>query len=491
MAAQELTLVPYMTDGNWNTYNVWNEIGPVTSTWQIDYSRIAPRWYEEAILWLVEEADSDGDGVQDNEDNCQNVANPDQADSNGVGDACDTVNNGECPDGMVSYWTFDDPVNPGKDIYNGHDGTVEGATWTSSGKVGGAMYFDDDDGIFIGDVRPLSSSPTGSVTYVFWGKPDEVLGEDNKVLIWKGYPWQDKAGDMMCALFYGHGQMSVACHINAGQNLVWYPSFYWTTYVNGDNSVYHHVACVYDSDKLYVYFDGKLVNTADVPDGISDISNDNPFVIGRQGPLSHPYDTSMGYIDEVAVFNRALTASEIRQMYNNGLNVTGYCALSPEIINDLVTFKPIRSTYQTTSDTTGCGDGFVGQFSFDARLRNKSNSAFSLSDLVVEVAGLTNNNLLQNADGVPGGVGARLTVSNDCDYADGVLSPGESVDVTFIICLTEIKSFGFIVDVLGFKTEEQADQEVTSSDASQVKKQLKKTKSRTKGMKFFGRFRPQ
>src|SRR3990172_4395965 len=395
----------YMTDGDWNTYNVWNELGPVSSTWQTNYSRIAPRWYEEGI-WF-------GFAVPVVTPTPEVTPTPVPSPTPG------------CPNGMVSYWTFDDSTNPGKDNYNGHDGTVEGATWTSSGRVAGAMYFDDNDGIYIGDMRPLSTSPTGSVTYVFWAKPDD----DNQVLVWKGYPWDDKAGDMRCALSYGQGQMSISAIINAGQNLVWYPSFVWTTYVNGDNSVYHHVACIYDSDKLYVYFDGQLVNTADVPDGISDISNSNPLVIGRQGPLSYPYDTSRGYIDEVAVFNRALTASEIQQMYNNGLNGTGYCAPSKtEIINDLVTFDHIQSTYQTTSDTTGC--------------------------------------------------------------ADGILSPGESVDVHFIICLKKNGSFKFLVDVLGVKETVQTGQTATSLDASPVKKQLKKTKSRTKGKGFFGRFRP-
>ena len=33
--------------------------------------------------------DSDGDGVADTEDNCPEVANPDQVDGDGVGDACD------------------------------------------------------------------------------------------------------------------------------------------------------------------------------------------------------------------------------------------------------------------------------------------------------------------------------------------------------------------------------------------------------------------
>lgn len=236
----------------------------------------------------------------------------------------------QCPSGMVSYWTFDDSANPGKDNYNGYDGTVEGATWTSSGRVAGAMYFDDYDGVYIGDMRPLSTSSTGSVTYVFWAKPDD----DNQVLVWKGYPWNDKEGDMRCALSYGQGQMSVSAIINAGQNLAWHPYFIWTTNVNGDNSIYHHVACIYDSDKLSVYFDGQLVNTADVPDGISDISNDNPLVIGRQGPLSSPYDPSRGYIDEVAVFNRALTATEIQLMYNNGLAGKGYCEVIAPVDSD-------------------------------------------------------------------------------------------------------------------------------------------------------------
>ncbi len=119
-----------------------------------------------------------------------------------------------------------------------------------------------------------------------------------------------------------------------------------------------------------------------------------------------------------------------------------------ETINDLVTFVPRTSTYRTISNTAGCPSGFLGKFSFDARLTNKTSTP-PLSDLVVQVKTLTNGNLLQNADGGNGGEGSTLTVLKKNGYSDGILSRGEFVDVNFSICLKENKPFTFFVDVLG------------------------------------------
>lgn len=116
-------------------------------------------------------------------------------------------------------------------------------------------------------------------------------------------------------------------------------------------------------------------------------------------------------------------------------------------VNALVTFEPIASTFTFTPDPTGCPEGFVGTFSFEARLTNSSESF--LTDLVVAVTTLTNDNLLENADSGPGGVGARLTVPQQDGFSDGVLSPEEFVEVPFVICLTQQQPFTFVVDVLG------------------------------------------
>jgi hypothetical protein len=116
-------------------------------------------------------------------------------------------------------------------------------------------------------------------------------------------------------------------------------------------------------------------------------------------------------------------------------------------VSDLVTFDPIPSTFTFTPDPTGCPEGFVGTFHFEARLTNSR--ARSLLTLVVQVITLTQGNLLQNADGGPGGVSTGLTVPQQDGFTDGVLSPDESVDVPFIICLTQQRRFTLVVDVFG------------------------------------------
>lgn len=77
--------------------------------------------------------DSDGDGVPDEHDNCPNIANPDQLDSNnnGVGDACDVkdpvgpggrcTETSECQIGLVCYYNKCQTDRDGDGIPDDHD----------------------------------------------------------------------------------------------------------------------------------------------------------------------------------------------------------------------------------------------------------------------------------------------------------------------------------------------------------------------------------
>jgi hypothetical protein len=62
-----------------------------------------------------------------------------------------------------------------------------------------------------------------------------------------------------------------------------------------------------------------------------------------------------------------------------------------------------------------------------------------------EVTELSGGNLLNNADGGRGGVGAVMTPQ----VGDGVLSPGESMTVTFVVGLTSRNPFRFVLNVRG------------------------------------------
>jgi hypothetical protein len=116
------------------------------------------------------------------------------------------------------------------------------------------------------------------------------------------------------------------------------------------------------------------------------------------------------------------------------------------VVNNLVTFEPETSTYSFTPVATGCPAGFVGIFSFDARLTNISDR--NLADLQVEVAEITDGNLLLAEESLLG-EGERFSAPQRDGFTDALLSPGEVVDVPFAVCLQERRQFKLFVDVFG------------------------------------------
>jgi hypothetical protein len=123
-------------------------------------------------------------------------------------------------------------------------------------------------------------------------------------------------------------------------------------------------------------------------------------------------------------------------------------------VNSQVFFDPLPSTYRTVSDTSGCPGGFSGKFTFTALLTNKSTSA-AMPGITVRVVTLTNGNALLDpqTNAVLGGNGAAMEVPKTGQYSDGLLSPGERVEVPFVLCLKTRNPFQFIVDVEGIVTE--------------------------------------
>ena len=91
-----------------------------------------------------------------------------------------------------------------------------------------------------------------------------------------------------------------------------------------DDNVFHHLGFVRRGLTLEIYLDGQLANSI-TDTALVDINGVGDFCIGSCGDFSHP--SIDGLIDEVEIFDRALSATEIQAIFNAGS--AGKCKTQP------------------------------------------------------------------------------------------------------------------------------------------------------------------
>ena len=93
-------------------------------------------------------------------------------------------------------------------------------------------------------------------------------------------------------------------------------------------SVFHQLALVYDGSNLSAYMDGSLVAGPTAYSGNGSSGGADQFSIGAEETGAFGQNWSYAVIDDVAVFNRALTATEISNLYNGFPVEGGYYFMS-------------------------------------------------------------------------------------------------------------------------------------------------------------------
>jgi len=81
---------------------------------------------------------------------------------------------------------------------------------------------------------------------------------------------------------------------------------------------WHHIAGVYDGSQICVYFDGVIDARAE-SSGTMNVSRGDPVWIGGARDEGKLICAWRGFIDDVAIFRRALSAEEINKLRNEGL----------------------------------------------------------------------------------------------------------------------------------------------------------------------------
>ena len=217
------------------------------------------------------------------------------------------------PPGLVSWWPGDGSAG---DVLGRNNGAlINGATF-ASGKVGQAFQFDGVND-FVRVPSSASLSPTGSFSIDAWIYPTaETLG----VIVYK---WSDEgewAGQRSYALEL-HTDRSVGFAISdlAHQNDLPFHVFYTEAGLVDLNS-WSHIAAVYHqpTGTRRIYVNGtKVAERTDPPitvlAGIADLTIGAKLISPSRIGFGFP-----GRIDEVDLFDKALSDSEVRSIYLAG-----------------------------------------------------------------------------------------------------------------------------------------------------------------------------
>ena len=211
------------------------------------------------------------------------------------------------PTGIVSWWPGDGNAD---DIIDGNHGTLTGGAKFAPGLVGEAFSLDGvDDYVDVGTSTTLAP---GLFTIELWMHPSSVVDSGPATLASRwGHSTVDpnswildiQTDQRICITASNvSGQQQAVC---SGTDRTSHPINTW-----------HHVTATYNGNTLALYLDGELSAQASFSGTIQ--TNPSTTSIGckfADGQCLFPFP---GLIDDVALFDRALTADEIKAIYDAG-----------------------------------------------------------------------------------------------------------------------------------------------------------------------------
>jgi len=222
----------------------------------------------------------------------------------------------ELPDSnLVAYWKFDEGSgSTAYDSAGSNNGTIYGATRTT-GVSGDALDFDgEDDYVEVPDDDSLNPVNEISISYWIYNREYEQSG----LYKWASCPSEPSSpgSSRAYALWACSASGKAMFRIFASEDI--YDEINTNSTLTIDR--WYHVAATFNLGEARLFIDGQLDNTKTF--SVSSIMNDaQPLTIGARwsycGTDSIESDLN-GLMDEVRVYNRALSADEIEQIYLYG-----------------------------------------------------------------------------------------------------------------------------------------------------------------------------
>jgi hypothetical protein len=256
-----------------------------------------------------------------------------------------------CPSGMVSYWKLDDVSdNLFVDYYGNHDASAENSVANvENGKIGAAKSFDGTNVVIVNDHADFNFPVNSSFSIELWVKYSEIVGTRTNIIIGKNDPFasgaywsigiENPSGKLFYDLRDGDGNTQTVVTGSALSTNVW-----------------HHVVAVRDeaTNQNILYLDGIPVGSTVNYDYPGNFTSNGDVNIGFLIRLGIPDYNFKGILDEVAIYNRALSSSEVTEHLSKNNFGIGYCdGYSPSIISTPVTNAVVGQQYTYTVKATG------------------------------------------------------------------------------------------------------------------------------------------
>jgi len=240
-------------------------------------------------------------------------------------------------DGLVGHWKFDETSGAtAADSAGGNNGiSINGATWTT-GKIGNALSFDGaDDYVNVGSAASVDN--LGPLTYSAWIYVRSVPNANGAFIFAKDYSKYFYIGQSSHALRFvvDYDNVNLSLQSSADNNI---PFSAWT-----------HVAVTWDGSttaaNAHLYINGVETSYSAKTDAVGNLVSDASYSY-KFSFSSRPFD---GIMDDARIYNRALSASEITDLYNytggtTSLPINGVCGTTSN--------SCVASDFVDVSDTT-------------------------------------------------------------------------------------------------------------------------------------------
>jgi len=207
--------------------------------------------------------------------------------------------------GVVAYWRFSGP-SPARSLVGGYTGSFVNATLNSA--LGNAPTRDNDSKKALW----LDGNKSGFSTSL---AAQQTFKDGATLMCWICFDTTPaKAGRIFTIMSKGEFQKDLDLQAEPDGKIHFYTDTgSSTSFAPPSFAGWHHLAATFDSlsQRRCIYWDGKSV--AEDPQTPAHVPSPSPLTIGQSAAF--PGRFFQGALDEVALFNRALSAQEIAALY--------------------------------------------------------------------------------------------------------------------------------------------------------------------------------